>query len=80
MMYLSAIRAQARAFLGKFIKNEQGVTAIEYAVVAAGIAVVVLAVFKAGGPVDQMLKNTFDQLKTKMQTVITGAGNSSSGS
>lgn len=73
MMYLSAIRAQTRAFLGKFIKNEQGVTAIEYAVVAAGIAIVCVAVFKKEGPVDEMLSNTFSTLKSKMETIISDA-------
>lgn len=70
MMYLSAIRAQARTFLGKFIKNEQGVTAIEYAIVAAGVAAVVLVIFGAGGPVENMLKNVFTKLQTKMATLI----------
>lgn len=73
MMSLSAIRAQTRAFLGKFIKNEQGVTAIEYAVVAAGVAIVVVAVFKTGGPVDDMLSNTFSTLKSKMASIISDA-------
>ena len=44
MLYLSAVRAQARNFANKFIKNERGVTAIEYAVVAAGVSAVVLAI------------------------------------
>ncbi|OCG44277.1 hypothetical protein A9G35_08555 [Gilliamella sp. Choc5-1] len=70
MMYLSAIRAQARTFLGKFIKSEQGVTAIEYAIVAAGVAAVVLVVFGSGGPVESMLNSVFDKLKTRMSTLI----------
>ncbi|RKS87866.1 pilus assembly protein Flp/PilA [Orbus hercynius] len=74
MTMLTALRAQTRNFLGKFIKNEQGVTAIEYAVVAAGVAVVVLAVFKADGPVDEMLTKIFGDLKTKLSSVITGIG------
>lgn len=70
MMYLSAIRTQARTFLGKFVKNEQGVTAIEYAIVAAGVATVVFVVFKSDGPVASMLSNVFDTLKTKVTTTI----------
>ncbi|NUE96385.1 Flp family type IVb pilin [Gilliamella sp. ESL0232] len=76
-MYLSAIRAQTRNFLGKFVKNEKGVTAIEYAIVAAGVATVVFVVFKGDGPVASMLSNVFSTLKTKVistiNTVSTGA-------
>lgn len=70
MMYLSAIRAQARNFLGKFVKNEQGVTAIEYAIVAAGVATVVFVVFKGDGPVATMLSDVFATLKNKVTTTI----------
>ncbi|MCO6547004.1 MULTISPECIES: Flp family type IVb pilin [unclassified Gilliamella] len=70
MMYLSAIRAQARNFLGKFVKNEQGVTAIEYAIVAAGVATVVFVVFKGDGPVATMLSDVFSTLKTKVTSTI----------
>lgn len=77
-MYLSAIRSQARNFLGKFVKNEQGVTAIEYAIVAAGVATVVFVVFKGDGPVASMLSNVFSTLKTKVISTInavsTGTG------
>ena len=40
MMYLSAVRTQVRNFANKFIKNESGVTAIEYAIVAAVLLVI----------------------------------------
>lgn len=32
-----------RAFLGRFVRNEEGVTAIEYALIAALIAAVIIA-------------------------------------
>ena len=71
MMYLSAVRAQARNFASKFIKNERGVTAIEYAIVAAGVSSVVLFIFaKDTGPVSQMLKGVFTALKTKLTGII----------
>jgi pilus assembly protein Flp/PilA len=68
MMYLSALRAQARNFTGKFVKNEKGVTAIEYAIVAAGVAAVCMVIFKgaAGSPVFDMLDSVFSKLKTKV--------------
>ena len=71
MMYLSAVRAQARNFASKFIKNERGVTAIEYAIVAAGVSAVVLFIFaKDTGPVSKMLEGVFTALKTKLISII----------
>ena len=71
MLYLSAARAQVRNFASKFIKNERGVTAIEYAIVAAGVSAVILVIFaKDKGPVKDMLTNVFDSLKTRLSGVI----------
>lgn len=65
------LTTKVRSFLGKFVKNQQGVTAIEYAIVTAGVAAVVLVIFKAdGGPVSDMLKGVFDALKTKLTGLI----------
>ena len=72
MLYLSAVRAQARNFASKFIKNERGVTAIEYAIVAAGVSAVVLVIFGNSGPVKSMLDDVFTQLSTRLSTVISG--------
>lgn len=80
MMYLSAIRAQYRDFAKKFVKNEQGVTAIEYAIVAAGVATVMLVIFKSDGPVATMLDDVFNNLKDRISTVISEAGTGSAGS
>ena len=72
MMYLSAVRAQLRYLASKFIKNELGVTAIEYAVVAAGVSAVVLIIFKGeeGSPVYDMLSDVFSSLSTKLTNII----------
>ena len=71
MMYLSAVRAQVRSFAGKFIKNERGVTAIEYAIIAAGISSVLLVIFdKDNGPVRNMLAFLFIALDDKLMSVI----------
>ncbi|NUF48511.1 Flp family type IVb pilin [Gilliamella sp. ESL0250] len=73
-MYLSAVHAQVRNALGKFVKSEQGVTAIEYAIVAAGVAAVVLAIFKGdSGPVHDMLQSVFSSLKNKLTSTIGAA-------
>ncbi|OTQ26775.1 Flp family type IVb pilin [Gilliamella apicola] len=71
MLYLSTARAQVRNFASKFIKNERGVTAIEYAIVAAGVSAVVLFIFaKDTGPVSKMLEGVFTALKTKLTGII----------
>lgn len=59
-------------FAQKFIKNEDGVTAIEYAIVAAGVAAVVMIIFAENGPVATTLENVFTTLGTKLTTVING--------
>ena len=70
-MYLSAVRAQVRSFADKFIKNERGVTAIEYAIVAAGVSAVLLVIFdKANGPVYKMLYSVFTTLQAKLSAII----------
>ena len=79
MLYLSAVRAQTRNFASKFIKNERGVTAIEYAIVAAGVSAVVLVIFGNSGPVKTMLNNVFTQLSAKLSTVISGTGGNGGG-
>ena len=74
MLYLSAVRAQARNFASKFIKNERGVTAIEYAIVAAGVSAVVLYIFGGNGPVKTMFYLVFTQLQVKLTNIVSNAG------
>ncbi|PHI29937.1 Flp family type IVb pilin [Budvicia aquatica] len=59
-----------------FLKKEDGVTAVEYAIVVAGIAAVVLVVFGTDGPVDTMLTGVFTTLQTKI-TALMGGGSGS---
>ena len=72
MMYLSSVHTQVRNFANKFIKNERGVTAIEYAIVAAGVSSVLLVIFgnSAGHPVYDLLNGVFTSLKTKLTGII----------
>jgi pilus assembly protein Flp/PilA len=42
-------RAKAMSLVLKFLKNESGATAIEYGLIAAGIAVVIVAVVQSLG-------------------------------
>ena len=52
----------------RFIKDESGATAIEYALIAGGLAVVIVAIFATGGPVDTMLRGLF----TRVSTIVGG--------
>lgn len=54
-----------------FLNREDGVTAIEYAVVVAGVAVVAIAVFGTDGPVSNALNGVFSQLQSKLDTLWT---------
>lgn len=70
MNMLTIVKNKTVSLVNKFTKNEQGVTAIEYAVVAAGVAVIVLALFATDGPVDLMLKAVFETLKNTITTLL----------
>jgi pilus assembly protein Flp/PilA len=50
-------------FISRFLKNESGATAIEYGLIAAGIAVVIVA---AVGVVGTNLDSTFDKVATSV--------------
>ena len=78
-MYLSVVQVKLRHFASKFIKNERGVTAIEYAIVAAGVSAVVLVIFGDSGPVKSMLNDVFTQLSARLSTVISDTGGNGGG-
>lgn len=48
----------------KFLRDEEGAVAIEYALVAAGIAAVVLAFFSSTGSFGSLLTALYDKIKT----------------
>ncbi|EHF1675572.1 Flp family type IVb pilin [Salmonella enterica] len=58
----------------KYLRTNDGVTAVEYAIVVAGVAAIVIAIFGTGGPVEDVLKTTFTTLKTKVTGLIAGSG------
>lgn len=49
--------------LGEFLGDESGATAIEYALIASGIAVAILASLNALGTA---ISSTFDTIKTSL--------------
>ena len=50
--------------LGKFIRNEDGATAIEYGLIAAGISVAIIAVVQSLG---SSLNTTFTSVATALK-------------
>lgn len=52
--------------LRNFKHDQRGVTAVEYAIVAAGVGGVVAIAFGEGGTFSTMLNNIFDSLQKKL--------------
>lgn len=50
-----------------FLKSEQGVTAVEYAIVLAGVAAVVAVIFGKDGTVQQLLTSIFKTVSSQVQ-------------
>ena len=53
-----------------FKNNEKGVTAVEYAIVIAGVAAVVSVVFGTGGSVQTTLTSVFSAVTTKVTNLV----------
>ncbi len=53
-----------RTLILKFLRNEQGATAIEYGLIAAGIAVAIIATVQGLGT---NLSNTFSTVSSALQ-------------
>ncbi|WP_196907573.1 Flp family type IVb pilin [Candidatus Symbiopectobacterium sp. 'North America'] len=53
-----------------FKNDQRGVTAVEYAIVAAGVAAVVSVVFGESGPVRAMLSGIFTKIKTTVENSV----------
>ena len=54
-----------------FKNNEKGVTAVEYAIVIAGVAAVVAVIFGSGGTVQTMLSDIFTSVKDMVDASMT---------
>lgn len=57
-----------------YLRKNDGVTAIEYAIVVAGVAAIVLFIFGTNGPVKGMLDSTFNKLQTEVSSLMGGGG------
>lgn len=58
-----------------FIRKQDGVTALEYAIVAAGVASVVLAIFKSNGSFGNALNSVFGSISTKLSALVADSSN-----
>ncbi|EFB7478736.1 Flp family type IVb pilin [Salmonella enterica subsp. enterica serovar Newport] len=73
MGYISCSN-QMQSLKGKckyYIRKNDGVTAVEYAIVVAGVAAIVLFIFGSGGPVKAMLNDTFTEIQSQVKKLIT---------
>lgn len=53
-----------KSFVIKFLKNESGATAIEYGLIAAGIAIAIIAAVNGVGT---QLSSTFSSISTSLK-------------
>lgn len=60
----------AKNTVQNFLKREDGVTAIEYAIVAAGVAAVVVVLFQDGGTFQQAMEGIFNRLSSQLDTLL----------
>ncbi len=61
--------------VAEFKNNNKGVTAVEYAVVVAGVTAIVLVIFKNDGIVANMLTAIFSKIETSVLSGITNQVN-----
>lgn len=54
-----------------YFKDERGVTAVEFAIVLAGVAAVVAVIFGRGGTVENLLKSIFSTVSEQVMSSIT---------
>jgi len=58
-----------KSLINRFVKDESGATAIEYGLIAAGLAVVVIAIFGTEGKgVSKLLTDLFAAVSAKIPT------------
>ena len=60
------------SFLKKLVSDERGVTAVEYAVVAAGVVAVVSVIFAKGGIVDETITGVFTDMQAAIDSIMAG--------
>lgn len=64
-----------RAFFSKFQKDQRGVTAIEYGLIAIAMAALLTAVFSKDGSVIDGLRNGYNSISTSLASSNAGYQN-----
>lgn len=59
--------------LRDFLKDEQGVTTLEYGILAAGVAVVIGAIVSTDGVFNQTIEELFDRVLESLPTTTSGS-------
>ena len=67
----------AKNSVENFVKRQDGVTAIEYAIVAAGVAAVVVVLFQSDGEFAKAMKAIFKRLGGQLDTLLQSNGSGS---
>ncbi|MBM6583664.1 Flp family type IVb pilin [Microvirga sp. BT689] len=60
-----------KSLISRFVKDESGATAIEYGLIAAGLSVVIIALFGSG--TDSVIQSTLTAIFDKVKDNATGA-------
>ncbi|WP_318476836.1 Flp family type IVb pilin [Photobacterium leiognathi] len=63
-----------RAFFSKFQKDERGVTAIEYGLIAIAMAALLTVVFSSKGSITTSLKNGFNAISSDINSHVSVTG------
>ncbi|MDP2573661.1 Flp family type IVb pilin [Vibrio penaeicida] len=67
---LTKLFVNAQFALEKFKKDERGVTAIEYAIIAVAISGIVFTVFSGNNGLQGALEGAFGAIKTRLSQAI----------
>jgi pilus assembly protein Flp/PilA len=68
-----------KSIITKFLRNTSGATAIEYGLIAAGLAVVMVAVFGQNGTVDALMTTLFSVVADNVGSAAGGTGGGTGG-
>ncbi|OCG18270.1 Flp family type IVb pilin [Gilliamella sp. WF3-4] len=70
-MFLLVANTQIRDFFTQFIKNKEAVSAIEYAIISAGIAATVLIIFqgRSGSIMYDLFDGVFSSIKNRLEVI-----------
>jgi pilus assembly protein Flp/PilA len=53
-----------KSLITRFVKDDSGATAIEYGLIAAGIAVLVVTLFGSTGPINTLFTDLWAKIRT----------------